>query len=139
MDYALSLASSGDDGYDNLWDDRRNTNGSFLGEMPLGGGELQAQAGFARGDYQIQDPEPAWPTDLRDFPVTDHFQSLRWRRPGAANDEWVVTLSHNAFHYGDRGFSSDRILPGVTLRFDYDIREERYEADIQYLLSLIHI
>ena len=133
MDYALSLASSGDDGYDNLWDDRRNTNGSFLGEMPLGGGELQAQAGFARGDYQIQDLEPAWPTDLRDFPVTDHFQSLRWRRPGAANDEWVVTLSHNAFHYGDRGFSSDRILPGVTLRFDYDIREERYEADVQYL------
>jgi iron complex outermembrane receptor protein len=133
MDYALSLASSGDSGYDDLRDDRRNTSLSFLGEMPLGGGELQAQAGFARGDYQIQDPEPALPTDPRDFPVTNHFQSLRWRRPGAANDEWVVTLSHNAFHYGDRGFSSDRILPGVTLRFDYDIREERYEADVQYL------
>lgn len=133
MNYALSLASSGDSGYEGVRDDRRNTGLSFMGEMPLGGGELQAQAGFARGDYQIRDPEPALPTDPRDFPVTDHFQSLRWRRPGAASDEWIVTLSHNTFHYGDRGFSSDRILPGVTLRFDYDIREERYEADVQYL------
>lgn len=126
MDYALSLASSGDDGYDNLRDNRRNTNVSFLGEMPLGDGELRAQAGFTQGDYQIQDPD-------RDFPVTDHFQSLRWRRPGAADDEWIVTLSHNTFRYGDRGFSSNQILPGVTLRFDNSIREERYEADAQYL------
>lgn len=133
INYAFSLARSGDNGYDKLRDDRRNTSLSFLGEMPLGSGELQAQAGFARGDYQIQDPDPALPTDPRDFPVTDSFQSLQWRQPDSADDEWTLTLSHNTFHYGDRGFTSDQLLPGVTLRFDYDIREERYEADIQYL------
>lgn len=134
LNYAFSLASVGDDGYPSIHDNRRNTNLSFLGDIPFAaGGELQLQAGFARGDYQIQDPNPALPTNPRDFPVTDHFQSLRWRWPGAANDEWVVTLSHNAFHYGDQGFTNDRLLPGIVLRFDYDIQETRYEADVQYL------
>ncbi|NMQ21130.1 TonB-dependent receptor [Candidatus Competibacter phosphatis] len=134
LNYAFSLASVGDDGYPGIHDNRRNTNLSFLGDIPFAaGGELQLQAGFARGDYQIQDPNPALPTNPRDFPVTDHFQSLRWRWPGAANDEWVVTLSHNAFHYGDQGFTNDRLLPGIVLRFDYDIQETRYEADAQYL------
>jgi outer membrane receptor protein involved in Fe transport len=72
MDYALSLASVGDSGYPGVYDDRRNTSLSFLGEMPFeAGGELQLQAGFARGDYGIQDPEPALPANPRDFPVTD--------------------------------------------------------------------
>ncbi len=133
MDYTVSLARVGDGGYSNFLDDRRNTSLSLLGEMPFGSGELHVQAGFARGDYQLQDPEPTWPTDPRDFPVTDSFQSVQWRRPGHADDEWTWTLSHNIFHYGDRGFTSDRLLPGVALRFDYDIQEERYEADAQYL------
>ncbi len=134
LDYTLSLSSVGDSGYPGVRDDRRNTSLSFMGEMPFaGGGELQVQAGFARGDYELQNPEPTVPIPPRDFPVTDTFQSLQWRRPGAANDEWTLTLSHNVFHYGDRGFASDRLLPGVTLRVDYDIEEERYEADARYL------
>jgi iron complex outermembrane receptor protein len=134
MDYTLSGSSGGDSGFSGIPDDRRNHTLSFLGEIPwAGGGEFQLQAGFARGEYDIQDPDPAWPTLPRSFPVTDHFQSLRWRQPGTANDEWIVTLSHNAFHYDDRGFTSDRILPGVTLRFDYEIEEDRYEAQVQYL------
>ncbi|MEI2782229.1 MAG: TonB-dependent receptor [Candidatus Competibacter sp.] len=134
MDYTLSLSSVGDHGYPGVYDDRRNSSLSFLGEVPLeAGGELKLQAGFARGDYGIQDPEPIFSAPARDFPVTDAFQSLQWRRPGTANDEWTLTLSHNVFHYGDRGFLNDQLLPGVTLRFDYDIQEERYEADAQYL------
>lgn len=133
MAYTVSLASVGDSGYSHFVDDRRNTSLSWSGEIPFGSGELQVQAGFARGDYQIQDPEPTLPTDPRDFPVTDSFQSVQWRQPGRADDEWTWTLSHNIFHYGDRGFTSDRLLPGVTLRFDYDIQEERYEADAQYV------
>ena len=134
MDYTLSLSSVGDSGYPDVYDDRRNTNVSFLGEMPFeAGGELKLQAGFARGEYGIQDPEPTFPAPTRDFPVTDHFQSLQWRQPGTRNDEWALTLSHNVFHYGDRGFRNDQIFPGVNLKFDYDIQEERYEADVQYV------
>jgi iron complex outermembrane receptor protein len=134
MDYTLSLSSTGDSGYPGVRDDRRNSNLSFLGEIPFAtGGELKLQAGFARGDYELQNPEPTFPIPTRDFPVTDSFQSLQWRQPGTADDEWTLTLSHNVFHYGDRGFTSDRLLPGVILRFDYDIVEERYEADAQYL------
>ena len=134
MDYTLSGSSVGDSGYPGVYDDRRNTSVSFLGEMPFeAGGELKLQTGFARGDYGIQDPEPTFPAPARDFPVTDNFQSLQWRQPGTRNDEWALTLSHNVFHYGDRGFRNDQLLPGVTLQFDYDIEEERYEADFQYI------
>ena len=134
LDYTLSLSSVGDSGYPGVRDDRRNSSLSFVGETPIAaGGELKLQAGFARGDYELQNPEPTVPIPTRDFPVTDTFQSLQWRQPGTANDEWTLTLSHNVFHYGDRGFTSDRLLPGVTLRVDYDIEEERYEADAQYL------
>ena len=133
MDYTLSLSSVGDHGYPDVYDDRRNTSLSFIGEVPFeANGELKLQAGFARGNYGIQDPNPTFPAPARDYPVTDAFQSLQWRKPGTANDEWTLTLSHNVFHYDDRGFLNDRLLPGVTLRFDYEIEEERYEADVQY-------
>ena len=133
LDYTLSLASQGDRGYRGIHDDRRNTTLSFQGETrAAAGGELQLQAGLARGDYQIQDPNPALPKQARDFSVTNHFQSLRWRQPRTADDEWVVTLSHNRFDYGDRGFTDDQILPGVTLRVDHRIEEARYEANLQY-------
>ena len=134
MDYTLSVSSVGDHGYPGVYDSRRNTSLSFLGEVPFAAaGEWKLQAGFARGEYGIQDPEPTFPAPARDFPVTDSFQSLQWRQPGAANDEWTLTLSHNVFHYDDRGFLSENLLPGITLRFDYEIEEERYEADVQYV------
>jgi iron complex outermembrane receptor protein len=132
MDYTLSLASQGDSGYPNVPDDRRNTSLSLAGELPFGaGGELKLQAGFARGEYTVSNPAIAAPP-TRDFPVTDNFQSLRWRR-STPRDEWTLTLSHNAFHYGDSGFRTDRLLPGTPLRVDYQIDEERYEADVQYV------
>ncbi|MDG4549767.1 MAG: TonB-dependent receptor [Candidatus Competibacter sp.] len=134
MDYTLSLSSVGDSGYPGVYDDRRNTSLSFMGDVPFeAGGELKLQAGFARGDYGIENPESTSSEPARDFPVTDNFQSLQWRKPGTRKDEWTLTLSHNAFHYGDRGFRNDQLLPGVTLQFDYDIEEERYEADVQYI------
>ena len=134
MDYTLSLSSVGDSGYPGVYDDRRNTSLSFMGDVPFdAGGELKLQAGFARGDYGIENPESTSWESVRDFPVTDNFQSLQWRKPGTRNDEWTLTLSHNAFHYGDRGFRNDQLLPGVNLQFDYDIQEERYEADVQYV------
>ncbi len=134
MDYTLSLASQGDSGYPNVPDDRRNTSLSLAGDLPFGaGGELKLQAGFARGEYTVPNPAIAATPPTRDFPVTDSFQSLQWRQPGTRNDEWMLTLSHNAFHYGDRGYGTDQVLPGVTLQVDYEIEEERYEADVQYV------
>jgi iron complex outermembrane recepter protein len=133
MDYTLSLASQGDRGYPNVPDDRRNTSLSLAGELPFGaGGELKLQAGFARGEYTVSNPAIAAAPPTRDFPVTDNFQSVRWRR-STPRDEWTLTLSHNAFHYGDSGFRTDQLLPDTPLRVDYQIDEERYEADVQYV------
>ena len=39
------------------------------------------QAGFARCEYGIQDPEPTFPAPACDFPVTDSFQSLQCGNP----------------------------------------------------------
>ncbi|MFO7641465.1 MAG: TonB-dependent receptor [Candidatus Competibacteraceae bacterium] len=44
-----------------------------------------------------------------------------------------MTLSRNVFHYGDGGFFSEQILPGVILQVNHDIEEERFEADVQYI------
>lgn len=137
FDYTLALSSAGDAGYRNLYDSRRNTVLSFMGEWPFSaGGELQVQAGYARGDYGIEDPEPSLVTQPRDFPVTNNFQTLRWRRQQGDGAEWVATLSHNRFDYGDRGFTNNRILPGVNLDFNYEIDEERYEATLQHFRPL---
>lgn len=137
FDYTVALSGSGDGGYQDLYDSRRNTVLSFMGELPFsGGGELQVQAGYARGDYGIEDPEPSLLSQPRDFPVTNNFQTLRWRQLQGDGAEWVATLSHNIFYYGDQGFTNNRVLPGVNLDFNYEIDEERYEATLQHLRQL---
>lgn len=35
MDYTLSLSSVGDSGYPGVYDDRRNTSLSFMGDVPF--------------------------------------------------------------------------------------------------------
>lgn len=132
LDYMVSASSTGEDGYEDVYDTRRNNVFSFIGEIPLASGEIQLQAGFARGQNQLQHPEPVVQAPSREFPETNHYQTLRWRHALDPDTEWTATLSHNLFTYRDRGFTNDRIIPGVILNFDYTIDEERYEADIQY-------
>ena len=133
VDYALSLASKGENGYDGIQDDRRNNSIYLRGEAPLGGfGELKLQAGYSRADYQIQEDNAAYPKEPRDFDVSDNFQSVQWRTSFGYDDELVATVSRNVFHYDDDGFTSDLVIPGVDLKVDFAIEEERYETELQY-------
>ena len=134
LNYALSLASTGEGGYPAIYDDRRNNLLLFQGELPLGDqGELQVLAGYARGDYEAQNVNPAYPgTFERDFANTNHFQSLQWRRSFTPSDELRLTLSRNQVHHGDPGFSSADVIPGVTLKVDFQFEEEREELQLQY-------
>lgn len=51
---------------------------------------------------------------------------------GGGRDELWVTLSHNRVHHGDPGFSSAAVIPGVTLKIDFQFEEEREELQLQY-------
>jgi len=132
MDYALSLASKGEHGYAGINDDRRNNSLYLRGEIPMTAfGELKLQAGYSQADYGIEDG-PAYPRLPRNFDVTDNFQSLQWRQDLGTQDELVATFSHNVFHYGDKGFTSRRLIPGLDLNVEFEIEEERFEAELQY-------
>lgn len=134
FDVALSLASTGEGGYPDIHDDRRNHLLLFQGELPLGdAGELRVLAGYGRGDYEAQNVNPAYPGAFeRDFTNTNHFQSLQWRHSFTPDDELRVALSRNRFHHGDPGFSSAAVIPGVTLNIDFQFEEEREEFQLQY-------
>ena len=74
MDYALSLFSKGDHGYDGIRDDKRNSGVTFVGELPIDGlGELRLLAGYSRGEYKIGSLEPGLNggsvDQRRDFPI----------------------------------------------------------------------
>jgi iron complex outermembrane receptor protein len=133
LDFALSLSSKGDDGYAHVHDDRRNTSVSFLGEIPLGtDGELKLRAGYSKGDYEAQNVNPLTAGHERAFSVSDNFQSLQWRQGLGEQREWLFSLSHNAFRHGDKGFLIADAIPGALLNIDYEIQEERYEAELQH-------
>ena len=134
LDVALSLASTGEGGYPAIHDDRRNNLLLLQGELPLGeAGDLQLLAGYGRGDYEAQNVNPAYPgTFERDFVDTNIFQSLQWRRSFTPDDELRVTLSHNRVHHGDPGFSSAAVIPGVTLKIDFQFEEAREEFQLDY-------
>lgn len=133
VDYALSLASKGDDGYDHVHDDRRNNSISLLGEVPVGvAGELRFRAGYSEGDYEAQNVNPLAPGFERDFSVTDSFQSLQWRQSLGRYDELLLNLSHSSFHHGDKGFLIKDAFPDLILKIDYQMEEDRYEAELQY-------
>jgi iron complex outermembrane receptor protein len=133
LDYALSLASLGDDGYDHVHDNRRNYSLLFMGEVPVGvTGELRLLGGYAKGDYDAQSINPVTPGFERDFSVTQRFQSLQWRQSVGAYDELLLSLAHSRFHHGDKGFFIEDALPDVLLKVDYQIEEDRYEGELQY-------
>ena len=134
FDYALSVTSQGEGGYPHIHDDRRNDVVLFMGDLPLGQyGELQLMAGYARGDYQAQNVNPAYPgTFERDFTDTNGFESLQWRYAFTPDDELLFSLAHDRVHHGDPGFSSTAVIPGVLLNIDFQFEEEREEMQLQY-------
>ena len=134
FDVALSLASTGEGGYPTIHDDRRNNLLLVQGELPLGNaGELRLLAGYGRGDYEAQNVNAAYPgTFERDFVDTNQFQSLQWRRTFTPDEELRITLSRNRIHHGDPGFSSAAVIPGVTLKIDFQFEEKREEFQLDY-------
>lgn len=134
FDYAFSIARQGEGGYPHVYDDRRNTLAFFQGDLSLGRyGELQIMAGHARGDYQAQNVNSAYPgTFERDFTDTNGFESLQWRYAFTPDDELLFSLAHDRVHHGDPGFSSAAVIPGVVLNIDFQFEEEREEVQLQY-------
>ncbi|MEZ5602018.1 MAG: hypothetical protein R3F36_14280 [Candidatus Competibacteraceae bacterium] len=88
-------------------------------------------AGHARGDYQAQNVNSAYPgTFERDFTDTNGF-SLQWRYAFTPDDELLFSLAHDRVHHGDPGFSSAAVIPGVVLNV-FQFEEEREEVQLQY-------
>ncbi len=83
LNYALSLASTGDGGYPGIHDDRRNHLLLLQAELPVGAnGELQLLAGYAQGDYQAQNVNPAYPgTFAASSPIPTVFKACNGGNP----------------------------------------------------------
>jgi iron complex outermembrane receptor protein len=136
IDYAVSLFSQGDHGYDGLVDDTRNTGVTVSAELPVNaGGSVKLMAGYSRGDYEIDNSESSLagnaPEAQREKPAEDNFQTIQWRQNLDETTELTATLSHNRFYWGDKGFTNDRLIPGTTLRIRFDLEEERYGGDFK--------
>ena len=137
FDYAVSVTTQGEGGYPHTRDDRRNHTVLFKADAPLAYGELQLMAGYARGDYQAQNLNPAYPgTFERDFTDTNSFQSLQWRHAFTPDDELLFSLAHDRVHHGDPGFSSAAVIPGTVLNIDFQFEEDRREVQLQYTRRL---
>lgn len=144
LDYTLSLYNTRDSGYPAIDDDRRDAGIAFVGELPITptAGLLKLWAGYTHGHYQvggrpsdgitIAQGQGTSELGAREFPATEAYQALEYRQPISGDAEWGITLAHSLHRYLDKGFGSDRLLPGVNLKVQFDIEEERFNADFKF-------
>lgn len=104
MDYMVSASRKSDGGYEDVYDSHHNDVLSFLGEVPLAEGDIQLQAGFAKGINQFDPPVPRLQGPPHEFPETNNYQTLRWNHLFNPNNELTATLSHNHFTYADKSY-----------------------------------
>lgn len=121
----------GDDGYASLEDERRVGKIGFGSDVTLDARTtLELRAGLTRGDYDLDEPLAPTLRSLREMTNRTDYQSFRLRRIGGGGaNEWRISVSRNGFTFGDHGWRSAELLPGVELVASSHIDEERFNVD----------
>jgi iron complex outermembrane receptor protein len=137
LHYRLTAAGQRDAGY-HLRNDSRDLR--FLnGRLDWRAGaddEIETQFGYnegprGRGKYGDGIDIP------RDQEITSRFQQLRWRHRLASGDELSVQLYYN-HHESDEQILTLPIalLGGFQIPVNYDVKSERYDAELQHTVGL---
>ncbi len=135
--YRLTAAYQQDSGYGLRNDDRQITlfNGRIDGRVS-DADEVEYQFGYnegPRGRGYADDPL----NPEHDQEITSRFQQLRWRHRLESGDEVAVQLYYN-HHESDERFLSEPIaaLGGVQIPLNFDVRSERYDAELQHIIGI---
>jgi len=137
VQYRLTAAYQQDSGYGLRNDDRQIT--LFNGRIDGRAGdvdEIEYQFGYNDGPRgrgyadDVLNPE-------HDQEITSRFQQLRWRHRLESGDEVAVQFYYN-HHESDEQFLSEPIaaLGGTQLPLNYDVRSERYDAELQHIVGI---
>ena len=137
VSYRLTTGYQQDDGYGQHNDSRRIT---FMnGRMDARAGErdeFEYQFGYnegPRGRGVAGDPVN-YPHDQE---ITSRFQQIRWRHRLDSGDEVAVQFYYN-HHESDEQVLSLPIpqLGGFQIPVNYDVKSERYDAEVQHTVGL---
>ena len=135
--YRLTAGYQQDNGYGQRNDSRRIT--IMNGRMDARRGErdeIELQFGYNEGPRGRGEAG-----NLVDFPhdqeITSRFQQIRWRHRLDSGDEVAVQFYFN-HHESDEQILSLPIpaLGGFQIPVNYDIRSERYDAEVQHTVGL---
>ena len=137
VSYRLTTGYQQDNGYGQHNDSRRIT---FMnGRMDARSGErddIEFQFGYNEGPRGR-----GYAGSLDNYPhdqeITSRFQQLRWRHRLESGDEVAVQFYYN-HHESDEQFLSEPIaaLGGTQLPLNYDVRSERYDAELQHIVGI---
>ncbi len=135
--YRLTTGYQQDNGYGQRNDSRRIT--MMNGRMDARAGErdeIELQFGYNQGPRGRGEAG-----DLVDYPhdqeITSRFQQIRWRHRLDSGDEVAVQFYYN-HHESDEQVLSLPIpaLGGFQIPVNYDVRSERYDAEVQHTAGL---
>jgi len=137
VSYRLTTGYQQDNGYGQRIDSRRVT--YMSGRMDVRPGaqdDVEFQFGYNEG------PRGRGITgDLLDIPrdqeITSRFQQIRWRHRQDSGDEIAVQFYYN-HHESDEQVLSLPIplLGGFQIPVNYDVKSERYDAEVQHTMGL---
>jgi len=137
VSYRLTSGYQQDNGYGQSNDSRRIT---FMnGRMDARPGErddIEFQFGYNEGPRGRGEAG-----DLVNFPhdqeITSRFQQIRWRHRLVSGDEVAVQFYYN-HHESDEQILTLPIpqLGGFQIPVNYDVRSERYDAEVQHTVGL---
>jgi len=137
VSYRLTTGYQQDNGYGQRNDSRRITfmNGR-MDARPGEHDEIELQFGYNEGPRGRGKAG-----DLIDYPrdqeITSRFQQIRWRHRLDSGDEVAAQLYYN-HHESDEQVLSLPIpaLGGFQIPINYDLRTERYDAEVQHTVGL---
>lgn len=124
-----------DGGYSGLDDDRRIGKVGLASDLALDEHTtVEFRAGLTRGQYNLDEQLTARVRSRREMVNRTDYESLRLRRVEAGGaSEWRLGVSRNGFTFGDHGWRSDQVVPGVQLLSSSFIDEERFGIDGEWL------
>ena len=149
LDYRLSLSYRGSEGFDDMDDDARVRSINFRGSYhPVPSDTLDIQLGYGEGPRGLNADGSIF-NPLRDRDITTHFQSLKWSRALADEEELAVHAYHNYYKMEDiysMGLLSDLFfippdeIPGYfdgqpdqeLIHGVYHGTAERYDVEFQH-------